>query len=154
MYAEIFSGLHDDPAEHLTVTFEADHDEMVMVRDIPLYSLCEHHLVPFIGKAHVAYIPNEDGRITGLSKLARLVDGYSRRPQVQERLTAQIADAIETHARARGRAGGHRGRAPVHVDAGRPEAGSTTVTSAVRGLFRDERRHPRRGHALHRPADG
>ena len=85
MYEELFSGLHDDPARHLEVTFAAEHDEMVMVRDIPFASLCEHHLVPFLGKAHVAYIPAEDGRITGLSKLARLVDGYSRRPQVQER---------------------------------------------------------------------
>ncbi len=84
------------------MTFEADHDEMVMVRDIPLYSVCEHHLVPFIGRAHVAYIPGEDGRITGLSKLARLVDGYAKRPQVQERLTTQIADAIERTLQPRG----------------------------------------------------
>ena len=95
MYAEVCSGLHQDPAEHLKTTFEAGHDEMVMVRDIPLYSLCEHHLIPFLGKAHVAYIPNENGRVTGLSKLARLVDGYAKRPQVQERLTRQVADAIE-----------------------------------------------------------
>ena len=102
MYAEICSGLHEDPAEHLTVTFESSHDEMVMVRDIPLYSLCEHHLVPFIGKAHVAYIPGDDGRITGLSKIARLVEGYSRRPQVQEQLTVQIADAMERTLEPRG----------------------------------------------------
>ena len=94
MYEEIFCGLDDDPSRHLTITFEAEHDEMVMVRDIPLYSMCEHHLVPFPGHAHVAYIPGQDGRITGLSKLARLVDGYARRPQVQERLTTQIADAL------------------------------------------------------------
>ena len=94
MYEELFSGLHDDPARHLEVTFAAEHDEMVMVRDIPFASLCEHHLVPFIGRAHVAYIPADDGRITGLSKLARLVDGYARRLQVQERMTSQIADAI------------------------------------------------------------
>ena len=94
MYEEIFSGLHEDPAEHLTVTFEADHDEMVMVRDIPVHSMCEHHLIPFAGRAHVAYIPGDDGRITGLSKIARLVDGFAKRPQVQERLTAQIADAL------------------------------------------------------------
>ena len=87
MYEELFSGLHDDPARHLEVTFAADHDEMVMVRDIPFASLCEHHLVPFLGRAHVAYIPAEDGRITGLSKLARLVDGFARRLQVQERMT-------------------------------------------------------------------
>jgi GTP cyclohydrolase I len=90
MYAEIFSGLHEDPAQHLTVTFEANHDEMVMVRDIPVHSLCEHHLIPFAGRAHVAYIPGDDGRITGLSKIARLVDGFARRPQVQERLTTQV----------------------------------------------------------------
>jgi GTP cyclohydrolase I len=94
MYAELFGDLADDPARHLTVTFAADHDEMVMVRDIPFASLCEHHMVPFLGKAHVAYIPSEEGRITGLSKLARVVDGYARRLQVQERMTTQIADAI------------------------------------------------------------
>ena len=95
MYAEICAGIHEEPAEHLKVVFEAGHDEMVMVRDIPLYSVCEHHLIPFIGKAHVAYIPNEDGRITGLSKLARVVDGYAKRPQVQERLTVEVAEALE-----------------------------------------------------------
>ncbi|MCU1351188.1 MAG: cyclohydrolase, partial [Acidimicrobiales bacterium] len=96
MYAEVCSGLHEDPSRHIKTTFEADHDEMVMVRDIPLYSLCEHHLAPFIGKAHVAYIPNDDGRVIGLSKFARLVDGFARRLQVQERLTSQIADALVT----------------------------------------------------------
>ncbi len=137
LYAEIASGLHDDPAEHLTVTFEASHDEMVMVRDIPLYSICEHHLIPFIGKAHVAYIPGHDGRITGLSKIARLVDGYSRRPQVQEKLTVQIADAMESTLEPRG--------VMVVIEAehlcmsmrGIQKSGSTTVTSAVRGLFRE-----------------
>lgn len=137
MYAEICSGLHDDPAQHLTVTFEASHDEMVMVRDIPLYSVCEHHLIPFIGKAHVAYIPGKDGRITGLSKIARLVDGYSRRPQVQEKLTVQIADAMESTLEPRG--------VMVVIEAehlcmsmrGIQKSGSTTVTSAVRGLFRE-----------------
>ncbi|MSO38769.1 MAG: GTP cyclohydrolase I FolE, partial [Acidimicrobiia bacterium] len=94
MYAELFAGLQEDPSRHLTVTFEADHDEMVLVRDISLFSVCEHHLAPFHGMAHVAYIPGMDGRITGLSKIARLVDGFSRRPQVQERLTSQIADAL------------------------------------------------------------
>ena len=96
MYEELFVGLHSDPSEHLQVTFEEHHDEMVMVRDIPFTSLCEHHLVPFMGKAHVAYIPGVDGKITGLSKLARLVDGFARRLQVQERMTAQIADSLDT----------------------------------------------------------
>jgi GTP cyclohydrolase IA len=136
MYEELFSGLHDDPARHLTVTFAADHDEMVMVRDIPFASLCEHHLVPFIGRAHVAYIPNADGRITGISKLARLVDGFARRLQVQERMTTEIADAIETALDPRG--------VLVVVEAehlcmsmrGVKKPGTLTVTSAVRGLFR------------------
>ena len=96
MYEELFAGLDEDPADHLEVTFAADHDEMVMVRDIPFASLCEHHLVPFMGRAHVAYIPGNDGRITGLSKFARLVDGFAHRLQVQGRMTTQIADAIET----------------------------------------------------------
>jgi GTP cyclohydrolase I len=137
MYAEICSGLHEDPGEHLTVTFEAHHDEMVLVRDIPIYSLCEHHMVPFIGHAHVAYIPSKDGRITGLSKVARLVEGYSRRLQVQEKLTVQIADAMEATLEPRG--------VLVVVDAehlcmsmrGVRKSGSSTVTSAVRGLFRE-----------------
>jgi GTP cyclohydrolase I len=137
MYAEIVSGLHEDPARHLTVMFEAGHDEMVMVKDIPLYSICEHHLVPFHGRAHVAYIPGEDGRITGLSKLARMVEGYARRPQVQERLTTQIADALVHALQPRG--------AFVVIEAehlcmsmrGVRKPGSLTVTSAVRGLFKD-----------------
>jgi len=95
MYEELFAGFGESPADHLEVTFAADHDEMVMVRDIPFASLCEHHMVPFMGRAHVAYIPGSDGRITGLSKLARLVDGFAKRLQVQERMTSEIADAIE-----------------------------------------------------------
>ncbi len=137
MYADIFSGLHEDPGHHLSLTFEAGHDEMVMVKDIPVYSMCEHHLIPWMGQAHVAYIPNEDGRITGLSKLARLVDGFSKRPQVQERLTTQVADAIERVLVPRG--------VLVVVEAehlcmsmrGVRKPGTTTITSAVRGLFRD-----------------
>ncbi|MCI0346527.1 MAG: GTP cyclohydrolase I, partial [Chloroflexi bacterium] len=92
MYEEIFAGMRESPDLHLQTLFDADHDEMIMVRDICLMSFCEHHLLPIIGRAHVAYIPNEDGRITGLSKLARLVEAYARRPQVQERLTSQVAD--------------------------------------------------------------
>ena len=138
MYAEIFSGVGRDPVDDLDVVFEAGHDEMIMLRDIPLYSLCEHHLIPFIGKAHVAYIPNKRGQITGLSKLARLVDTLSRRPQVQERLTTQIADAIERALEPRG--------VLVVIEAehlcmsmrGVRKPGSETVTSAVRGLFRND----------------
>ncbi|HUI49035.1 MAG TPA: GTP cyclohydrolase I FolE [Acidimicrobiia bacterium] len=137
MYAEICSGLHEDPARHLIVTFEANHDEMVLVRDIALYSMCEHHLAPFHGRAHVAYIPGDDGRITGLSKLARLVDGFAKRPQVQERLTTQIADAIVEALQPRG--------AFVMIEAehlcmsmrGVRKPGTLTITSAVRGLFKD-----------------
>jgi GTP cyclohydrolase I len=137
MYEEIFCGIDDSPDQHLAVTFEAGHDEMVMVRDIPFYSVCEHHLIPFVGKAHVAYIPGDDGRITGLSKLARLVESYSRRPQVQERLTTQIADEIDRTLQPRG--------VLVVIEAehlcmsmrGIRKPGHVTVTSAVRGLFRD-----------------
>jgi GTP cyclohydrolase I len=138
MYAETCSGLHADPRLHLKVTFDENHDEMIMVRDIPMYSQCEHHLIPFIGVAHVAYIPNEDGRITGLSKLARLVDGYAKRPQVQERLTKQVADAIDEVLAPRG--------VLVVIEAehlcmsmrGVRKPGASTVTSAVRGLFRTD----------------
>ncbi len=137
MYAEICSGLHEDPAEHLKVVFEAGHDEMVMVRDIPLYSVCEHHLIPFIGKAHVAYIPNDDGKITGLSKLARVVDGYARRPQVQERLTVQVAEALEAALQPRGVMVVIEAEHPCMSMRGIKKAGAITVTSAVRGLFRD-----------------
>ena len=123
MYREIFSGLHQDPEDLLDVTFEEGHDEMVMVKDIPLTSMCEHHLVAFVGKAHVAYIPSKDGRITGLSKLARVVDLLSKRPQVQERLTAQIADAIEVALQPRGAQShsGHRDPSQRH-DVGRQDA--------------------------------
>ena len=138
MYAEVCSGLHEQPDLHLKTTFEADHDELILVRDIPLYSLCEHHLIPFLGKAHVGYVPNDNGRITGLSKLARLVDGYAKRPQVQERLTSQVADALVEALRPRG--------AAVVVEAehlcmsmrGVRKPGSSTVTSAVRGHFRTD----------------
>ena len=136
MYAEIFAGLREVPEHHLQTTFEVDHDEMVMVRDIPMYSCCEHHLLPWIGKAHIAYIPNDDGRVTGLSKLARLVDAYARRPQVQERLTSQVADTLDASLKPKG--------VMVVIEAehlcmsmrGVRKPGSTTVTSAVRGLFR------------------
>ncbi len=136
-YAEMFAGLRQDPAEVLSTTFDLGHEEMVLVRDIELYSTCEHHLVPFHGVAHVGYIPSTDGRITGLSKLARLVDVYAKRPQVQERLTTQIADALVEHLRPRG--------VIVVVECehlcmsmrGVRKPGSRTVTSAVRGQLRD-----------------
>ncbi len=135
-YAEMFAGLHLDPADALNSTFAEGHDEMVIVRDIEMFSVCEHHLVPFHGVAHVGYIPNETGQLTGLSKLARLVDLYARRPQIQERLTGQVADAIEDRLRPRG--------VIVVIDAehlcmsmrGIRKPGSKTVTSAVRGQFR------------------
>ncbi len=136
MYAEIFAGIHDTPDTHLKTTFEAGHDEMVMVRDIPIYSACEHHLIPFIGKAHIAYIPGEDGRITGLSKLARLADVYARRPQVQERITVQIADALERVLVPRGVLVVVQAEHLCMSMRGVRKAGTTTVTSAVRGLFR------------------
>ena len=137
MYGEVLAGLHENPAEHLSVTVEASHDEMVMVKDIPIYSLCEHHLVPFHGHAHIAYIPGTDGRITGLSKLARVVDGFARRPQVQERLTTQVADALAEALDPRG--------VLVVIEAehlcmgmrGVRKPGAITVTSAVRGIFKE-----------------
>ncbi len=136
MYAEIFGGLHDNPARHLTVTFEADHDEMVMVRDIPLFGVCEHHLVPFAGKAHVAYIPGPDGRITGLSKIARLVEGLSRRPQVQEKLTTQIADALVEALDPDGVLAMIEAEHLCMSMRGVQKPGALTITSAVRGLFK------------------
>ncbi|MGK5110617.1 GTP cyclohydrolase I FolE [Geodermatophilus sp. CPCC 205506] len=136
-YAETFAGLWQDPADILATTFDEDHDEMVLVKDIPMYSTCEHHLVPFHGVAHIGYIPGDDGKVTGLSKLARLVEVYARRPQVQERMTSQIADALADVLKPRG--------ALVVIEAehlcmamrGIRKPGSTTVTSAVRGIFRD-----------------
>jgi GTP cyclohydrolase IA len=140
MYAEQFAGLRQEPEDVLTTVFDADHDEIVLVRDIEMYSMCEHHLLPFFGRAHIGYIPGEKGEITGLSKLARLVDVYARRPQVQERMTSEIADALM------------RILAPAGVivvlDAehlcmsmrGVRKPGAKTVTSAVRGVFRDQSR--------------
>jgi GTP cyclohydrolase IA len=136
MFSEICSGLHEPADTHLQVTFEAGHDEMVMVRDIPVQSLCEHHLIPFIGRAHVAYIPADDGRITGLSKLARLVDGFARRPQVQERLTVQVADEIDRTLQPKGVMAVVEAEHLCMTMRGVRKPGSTTVTSAVRGLFR------------------
>jgi GTP cyclohydrolase I len=139
-YAEMFAGLIVNPDDVLETTFDENHDELVLVKDIPLYSICEHHLVPWHGRAAVGYIPGKDGRITGLSKLARVVDLYAKRPQVQERLTSQVADAVMRRLEPQG--------VVVVVEAehlcmamrGVRKPGSTTVTSAVRGLFKSDPR--------------
>jgi GTP cyclohydrolase IA len=136
-YSETFAGLGQDPYEILSTTFDENHDEMVLVKDIPMYSTCEHHLVPFHGVAHVGYIPGEDGRVTGLSKLARLVDVYARRPQVQERMTGQIADALNDVLKPRGVLVVIEAEHLCMAMRGIRKPGSTTVTSAVRGMFRD-----------------
>ncbi|MCH4185072.1 MAG: GTP cyclohydrolase I FolE [Eggerthellaceae bacterium] len=146
MYAECCAGLYDNPARYFETTFDEHHEEMVLVHDIPFYSMCEHHLAPFFGKAHVAYIPSKDGRICGISKLARLVDSYARRPQVQERLTGQIADTLIEQLHPQG--------AMVVMEAehlcmsmrGVKKAGSKTTTSAVRGIF--AKSHTTRSEAL------
>lgn len=135
MYQEIFAGLGQNAAEHFQVTFNEGHQEMVLIRDIPLYSVCEHHLLPFLGRAHVAYIPGKDGRICGLSKIARLVDVYAKRPQVQERMTSQIADTLVDELDPTG--------VLVVIEAehlcmsmrGVQKPGAITTTSAVRGIF-------------------
>jgi GTP cyclohydrolase I len=136
-YAEMFAGLCQEPRDILTTSFELEHDELVLVRDIEVFSVCEHHLVPFHGAAHVGYIPSADGRVAGLSKIARLVDLYARRPQLQERMTSQVADAMTEVIGARG--------VIVVIDCehlcmsmrGVRKAGSRTVTSAVRGQLRN-----------------
>jgi GTP cyclohydrolase I len=137
MYAEIFSGLHTDARASLKTVFEAEHDEMVLVKDIEVASICEHHLVPWVGVAHVGYIPNEKGQITGLSKIARLVDVYARRPQVQERLTTQVADALEANLEPRGVIVVVQAEHLCMSIRGVRKPGARTVTSAVRGMFRD-----------------
>ncbi len=136
MYAEITGGLREDPKEHLYKVFDVDHDEMIMVREIPVYSMCEHHLLPFHGQAHVAYIPKAGGRITGLSKIARLVDGYARRPQVQERLTRQIADAVQEVLDPAGVLTVVEAEHMCMSMRGVRKPGSSTVTSAVHGTMR------------------
>ena len=136
-YAEIFAGLRQNPEDVLVKTFDVDHEELILVRDIEVHSFCEHHLLPFIGVAHVAYIPARNGRVTGLSKIARLVDAYARRPQVQERLTTQVADAMMECLDARG--------VMVVVECehmcmtlrGIRKSGARTITSAVRGIMKD-----------------
>jgi GTP cyclohydrolase IA len=136
MYAELFQGLHKDPGPDLEVGFELGHREMVILKDIPFYSMCEHHLLPFFGVAHVGYIPNAEGRIVGISKLARTVETIARRPQVQERMTTEIADAIDK--------GLHPDGVAVVIQAehlcmtmrGIKKPGSNVITSAIRGAFR------------------
>ncbi len=140
MYEESFAGLRVSPDHHLQVTFEAGHDEMIMVRDIPLASVCEHHLIPFTGRAHVAYVPNKSGQITGLSKIARVVDMLAKKPQVQERLTTEIADAIERALSPRGVFVVIEAEHLCMTMRGVKKPGSVTVTSAVRGLFRTDAR--------------
>jgi GTP cyclohydrolase IA len=139
-YAEQFSGLVQRPEDVLTTVFDADHDEMVLVRDIEMYSTCEHHLAPFFGHAHVGYIPNEKGQITGLSKLARLVDVFARRPQVQERMTSQIADAMMNVLEPRGVIVVIEAEHLCMTMRGVRKPGAKTVTSAVRGIFLDSDR--------------
>ncbi|MGO4455137.1 GTP cyclohydrolase I FolE [Arthrobacter sp. RAF14] len=136
-YAEMFSGIHQDPGTVLQTMFDLDHEELVLVKDIPFYSTCEHHLVPFHGVAHVGYIPSHDGMVTGLSKLARLVDIIARRPQVQERLTTQIVEALVTHLKPRGAIAVVECEHMCMSMRGIRKPGAKTVTSAVRGQLHD-----------------
>ncbi|MEP6758269.1 MAG: GTP cyclohydrolase I FolE [Actinomycetota bacterium] len=140
MYEEIFAGVGVDASQIVTVVEGADFDEMIMVRDIPLFSMCEHHLIPFNGKAHVAYIPNKSQQITGLSKIARVVDTLAKKPQVQERLTTEIAEAIEQALSPRGVFVVIEAEHLCMTMRGIKKPGAVTVTSAVRGLFRNDAR--------------
>ena len=139
MYAEIFAGMEEDPHKHLKIFEEQKGDEMVIVRDIPLYSMCEHHLIPFMGKAHIAYIP-QDGKVIGLSKLARIVSTFAKRPQLQERLTAQIADFLYTELSPMGVAVVIEAQHLCMTMRGARAAGSETRTSALRGVMRSDAR--------------
>ena len=139
-YVEVFAGLHVDPDEVLQTTFDEHHDELVLVKDIPLYSTCEHHLVPWHGTAAVGYIPGADGKITGLSKLARVVDLYARRPQVQERLTSQVADAVVARLQPQGVIVVVQAEHLCMAMRGVRKPGTTTMTSAVRGIFQADPR--------------
>ena len=139
MYEEIFSGITDDPKRHIKVFSEKDNDEIVVVRDIPLYSMCEHHLLPFVGKAHIAYIPSE-GKVIGLSKLARIVDLFAKRPQLQERLTSQIADFLEEELNPIGIAVIVEAQHLCMTMRGAKAAGSMTQTSALRGVAKKDAR--------------
>jgi GTP cyclohydrolase I len=136
MYAELFQGLHKDPKEDLDVDFELGHREMVILKDIPFYSMCEHHLLPFYGVAHVGYIPNAEGRIVGISKLARVVETIARRPQVQERMTTDIADTILKGIKADGVGVVIQAEHLCMIMRGIKKPGSNVITSALRGTFR------------------
>jgi GTP cyclohydrolase I len=137
-YSHLFAGMHEEPLDHLQVGFTGSHRDLVLVRDIPLASICEHHLLPFVGKAHVGYVP--DGRVAGLSKLARVVEGYARRPQLQERLTAQIADALYEPLDSQGSIVVIEADHSCMTIRGIQKPGSITVTSAVRGVFEEDAR--------------
>jgi GTP cyclohydrolase IA len=134
MYAELFSGLHEDPSEHMVVNFTEHYDEMVVLRDIPFHSICEHHLLPFMGRAHVAYLPR--GKVAGVSKLARVVECFARRPQIQERLTTQVADLLMETLDARGVGVVMEAEHTCMTIRGIRKPGSVMVTSAMRGLFK------------------
>jgi len=134
---ELYAGLDQDPADVLSTTFSIDHEELIIVRDIPMYSTCEHHLLPFHGVAHIGYIPAEDGKVTGLSKLGRLVEVFARRPQVQEQITTQVADALVTHLGAQGVIVVIKAEHLCMSMRGVQKPGSRTITSAVRGQLRD-----------------
>ena len=138
MYAELFQGLNKDPKEDLEVGFELGHREMVVLKDIPFYSMCEHHLLPFFGVAHVGYIPNDEGRIVGISKLARVVETIARRPQVQERMTTQIADTIYTGLKTSGVGVVIQAEHMCMIMRGIKKPGSNVITSALRGTFRSK----------------
>jgi GTP cyclohydrolase I len=136
MYAELFVGVDKNPADDLTVGFELGHREMVVLKDIPFYSMCEHHLLPFYGVAHIGYIPNAEGRIVGISKLARVVETVARRPQVQERMTTEIADAIDEGIKPVGVAVVIQAEHLCMIMRGIKKPGSNVITSAIRGAFR------------------
>ncbi len=136
MYAELFMGIDRDPKEELMVGFEIGHREMVILRDIPFYSMCEHHLLPFFGVAHIGYIPNDDGRIVGISKLARVVEIVAKRPQIQERMTTEIADAIDEGLKPAGVAVVVQAEHLCMIMRGIKKPGSNVITSAIRGAFR------------------
>jgi len=136
MYAELFAGIDKDPRKELSIGFEVGHREMIVLKDIPFYSMCEHHLLPFYGVAHIGYVPNAEGRVVGISKLARVVEIIARRPQIQERMTTQIADAIVDGLKPEGVAVVIQAEHLCMIMRGIKKPGSNVITSAIRGLFR------------------